>query len=334
MELNHGVLVYPGHMNASVMVDTPESFDTVPLHSEELRQAINKIELDGAEKKMTRDIGYLAKQMDCKIPPLPFSLKDEFRLYPKLINDGDFDRGDGIPEGLDDETRLCYAILKHVNGKTIWPKLPCHFRKQAKRYTKNKRIKEATKRMKPSHDKLLDINKETLESLDTTSGADENAEDVMSTCSDHVHHMDTTEPRFLEESGRDSSNVSTDIGDTQQPVQPRASSDPLRLGQLLPPSRGTGWASTHASFNVPSYPRPFPGIPGGMQLVVEDRFVGHVQVNGRLNLGMDHPPENITRGPDKKKRKPRSCKSCGRQDCPGRLGGRSAKSGTNSCKNS
>jgi hypothetical protein len=80
-----------------MVVDTSKTFDMVPLHSEQSRQAISKIKLDGAEKKMTRDIGHLAKQMDCMIPPLPFSLKDEFRLFPKLINDGNFGREECVP---------------------------------------------------------------------------------------------------------------------------------------------------------------------------------------------------------------------------------------------
>jgi hypothetical protein len=45
--------------------------------------------------------------------------------------------------------------------------------------------------MEPNHDKLLNLNKETLGSLDTTGGADKNAEEAMSTSSDHVHNMDT-----------------------------------------------------------------------------------------------------------------------------------------------
>ena len=56
MQRNHGVLIYPGHMNASSMVDTPESFGTVPLVCEELREAINGINLppkaNGKESKM------------------------------------------------------------------------------------------------------------------------------------------------------------------------------------------------------------------------------------------------------------------------------------------
>lgn len=68
-ELNHSTQFLPGWSNTSDYVDTPEKFDTVPLHSAELGQAMAGIKV--GDVKLTADLKYLADEMGLKLPPLP-----------------------------------------------------------------------------------------------------------------------------------------------------------------------------------------------------------------------------------------------------------------------
>ena len=69
VELNHSAQFLPGWSNTSDYVDTPEKFDTVPLHTRELGEAIEAIAV--GEVKLPADLKYVATQMGLKLPPLP-----------------------------------------------------------------------------------------------------------------------------------------------------------------------------------------------------------------------------------------------------------------------
>jgi hypothetical protein len=61
VEHNHGVLLYPDRSNASDYATTRERFGTVAIHSHELADAINNIELDQevSQYRLTADQQYL-----------------------------------------------------------------------------------------------------------------------------------------------------------------------------------------------------------------------------------------------------------------------------------
>jgi hypothetical protein len=61
VEHNHGVLLYPDRSNASDYATTRERFGTVAIHSHELADAINNIELDQevSQYRLTADRQYL-----------------------------------------------------------------------------------------------------------------------------------------------------------------------------------------------------------------------------------------------------------------------------------
>ena len=85
-------------------------------------------------------------------------------------------------------------------------------------------------------------------------------------------------------------------------------------------------------FPLPSWPQTFPGINGHMQLVIGERFVGRLQVNGPPNLGQHRSSMNLKQGKDKKKHRKRHCTKCGDSECPRSSGGWRAKNGQNKCK--
>jgi len=68
-ELNHSAQFLPGWSNTSDYVNTPEQFDTVPLHSAALGEAMAGIEVGNV--KLSADRKYLAEKMGLKLPPLP-----------------------------------------------------------------------------------------------------------------------------------------------------------------------------------------------------------------------------------------------------------------------
>jgi hypothetical protein len=87
VERNHGVLLYPDWSNASNYKAKREHFGRVAIHSQELADAINNIELGQELSKywVTADQQYLCKTMNTKLPLLPVVGKEENQLFEKLI---------------------------------------------------------------------------------------------------------------------------------------------------------------------------------------------------------------------------------------------------------
>lgn len=151
VEQNHNSLVFPGHTNGSDYVDTPEDMGTVPLHDTKLGKAICALELP-ENLKLTADQRYLVRKCGTPLPPLPFHGKDELQKFAKMA------LSSKVPFNIDSIT---FEWLKHVNGSTIFPKLPVHFRVKLRQFTRNRQIRDAVKSISPAQRKLRSLNEIT-----------------------------------------------------------------------------------------------------------------------------------------------------------------------------
>lgn len=96
---NHGIDLFPGWSNTRDFAPTPETFGTVPLHSQELDEAIAQISVrKQVLAKLSGDQQYLCRAMGTQLPLLPIHGKAENSLYTELalaqLKDGralDFD---------------------------------------------------------------------------------------------------------------------------------------------------------------------------------------------------------------------------------------------------
>lgn len=180
--MNHDIILYPNWVNATDFKATPESFNNVPLHSEELDTALRdkcdqllqdmQRKIDEVQKreiqrqrqssgrsklvakprkaqfKLTMDQLELCETMGTQLPFLPFSTPEEKTLFNK-----------------------CAAALKHkddhdmgvwwcskVDGEKIFPKLPVHIRLYRKKWQKNRRVFDCVNKAKTKSDLLGALN--------------------------------------------------------------------------------------------------------------------------------------------------------------------------------
>lgn len=84
VQFNHGVILYPDWSNSSEYIDTPEKFWTVPLHDDELSEAMNNIQLHPTLKFHGEKL-YLYLQMKTSVPFLPVHGEDEMKLFHTIM---------------------------------------------------------------------------------------------------------------------------------------------------------------------------------------------------------------------------------------------------------
>jgi hypothetical protein len=151
VEKNHGVHIYPGLCNTSDYKQTNESFDTIPLQTKRLNDAVTARfnELGKPNLPLTSDQRYLCKAMGSLLPLLPFSGEKEFKTYAKFVNES------GYPK---DDYEAAIAWCKFVNGIDILPKLPSHLRIHRDRWDRNQRVKECVERISTINASLDELN--------------------------------------------------------------------------------------------------------------------------------------------------------------------------------
>ena len=154
VEKNHNVLLFPDWSNASDYKTTPESFGTVALHSQELHEAIEQVEVDGGiVGKFTSEMKYISRAMGVKIPFLPLHGSNEAKLFSCLVLQ--------MPTAFDD---LLMAIewIKHVNCLSIFPKLPVYLRMYHDRWERNQRVRDAVRNSKTDLELLEQVNNNNM----------------------------------------------------------------------------------------------------------------------------------------------------------------------------
>jgi hypothetical protein len=154
VEQNHGTLAYPHWSNESDYARTAEKFGTVPLHTEQLGAAVQAIEdVKLVDMDLTRNEKYIAKAMGVKVPFLPVHGKDEKKLFCDLVT--------GSTTAALDFDQMALDWCGHVNGKTIFPKLPAYLRTYETTWKRNQAARAAMRVAKPANDILKQLMKKT-----------------------------------------------------------------------------------------------------------------------------------------------------------------------------
>ena len=152
VERNHGVHIYPGLCHTSDYKQTNESFDTIPLQTKRLNDAVTARfeELGRPNLPRTSDQRYLCKAMGSRLPLLPFSGEKEFKVYAKFVNESDYPK--------DDYEAAIQWCKRYVDGIDILPKLPSHLRIHRDRWDRNQRVRECVERSSATNARLDELN--------------------------------------------------------------------------------------------------------------------------------------------------------------------------------
>ncbi len=147
LEHNHGKQLYDDWISASDFIKTPESFNMVALHNEELATALKNVKLkEGVTPLYTDDMKYLCKAMGTDVPFLPVHGKKEYKLFARLVLYSD--------NNTFDEQAMALKWMEFVDGVEVFPKLPAHLRMHLQRYDHNRRVRRATREMKTMVEQL------------------------------------------------------------------------------------------------------------------------------------------------------------------------------------
>lgn len=169
VEENHNILLYPGWTNASDMKQTDESLGTVALHDLALHEALQKYTAEQPtatnERHFSHEMKYLMKTMGTTLPFLPIVEIEEKTLFNKLILDF-------FGQGSFDAIKMSIEWCKHVNGLSIFPKLPVHLRVYFTAWEKNHNAQEVQVTTLPIVDRLYTLFGST--SVITDGGMSEN----------------------------------------------------------------------------------------------------------------------------------------------------------------
>ena len=119
---NHGILLFPGWINGSNYHDTNEGFITISNHLEILDKALKaRAEQisEGIKNGYTGNMRFICSAMNIPIPFLPVDGTDEYKLFLYLMLNklSHFDA-----------SVMALKWMEHVDGKTIFPKIPAQLR--------------------------------------------------------------------------------------------------------------------------------------------------------------------------------------------------------------
>jgi len=152
---NHNIRLFPGWSNTAHYLPTPEKFGTVRLHSDELHQAVEALDLGdqrAIDRSLTQDQLYLRKMTGTKLPFLPVHGEEEGKLFSKLMLS---------MRGALNANAMALEWCKHVDGKTIFPKLPVYLRTHYEEWMRNENVRQVVREAKPGAEQLSRLNAKT-----------------------------------------------------------------------------------------------------------------------------------------------------------------------------
>ena len=308
VELNHGIDIFPGWSNTKDFAPTEETFGVVPLHSEALSVAMQQIKLpEGVVLKLTGDHRCLCEAMGTPLPLLPIHSKDEHALFTRLV----LAQLNGDASNKIDFEALAITWCAHVNGATIFPKLPVYLRLHFSKWQRNQRIKDALRNMQPALDDLQTLFHEGV----VTKDAGQQCE---------ASEFEQQRPEGGEQP-QEEPHASCASPEAPQAAAPQAAAPQAAAPQAAPQAA----AAPQAPEPPQAQPQPQTPIVGQHQALpraplemVEARagMVMQVATMFIADARPMAPPRKRHRGPDKQGTpRRRTCQNCGNTtDCPGR----------------
>jgi hypothetical protein len=287
----HGALLYSGWTNSTDYLRTNEEFGIVPLADVELTEAINNLQIgEDTLRKLPRDLKYLAKRTNLKLPVLPWHGAAEYKLYPILVlNEKD------NQARLD--TKIAYSILPHVDGELIFPKHPVYNRLYNNVFTRNGRIRSAAKEVREQVEQLKMINRNNL-------------------LEEEIQKENVNEQKEEESDNKGCDNDLVCMGINMD----TADEDVITRDDVVLPTVTNNYLSW-----TPIYPRGIEGPIGQMTTAVIPLVAGfRTQIRPHPEEIVDKIPRK-KRGRDKKTRAQRKCKRCHDTTCSAAKPGKGKK---------
>ena len=238
VEKNHNVLVYPTWSNGRDWHETPETFGTVPLQTSDLTDAVNELTIT---PKLTQEQQYLSDQQGVKVCFTPVAFPSEYKLFGDLALTK--------PGLLNDLEAMALEWVSHVDGKTIFPKLPVYLRAYREKYLQNRRIETAVSGIENEIKRLKQLNERTLPAMladrdgDGDGNGDNNNDQQSITCADDDEPGPEPGPQ----------PVST-VNNWPQPEQPPQLPPPPRHHVALAPRTAAVVGGTQVGLVVPPAP--------------------------------------------------------------------------------
>ena len=162
---NHNVHLYPEWSNTMEFADANESFGTIALHNKNLHEVIENLNLDCNDIKLTSYQKHIAKSMGIKLPFLPVITIEERKLFNSLCT------ACGMNVSL-----ILNEWNKHINGKTIFPKLEVYLRTHLEKWKKNKRIEACVSSSQVGIDRLRTLFQFTAPAKENDNNANETSQ--------------------------------------------------------------------------------------------------------------------------------------------------------------
>jgi hypothetical protein len=163
MEQNHNVILYPTWSNpASDNMDTAERFQTLPLHSDALNNAIHQLRIPlEVRNNFPVDQKFLYRVMGTIAQILPINGREAYTLFEKLM----LERL-GEP---DDELSLEW--VNHVDALEIYPTTVFYLQSCYKKWKRNQRAKDCVNDLVADCARLNRLNRSTLQNEGAREGS-------------------------------------------------------------------------------------------------------------------------------------------------------------------
>ena len=174
-----------------------------------------------ASAKFSSEQRFLCKRMGTLAPMLPVHGEAECRKFDEMLRGGNSDQN---------WDKMSVDWCQHVDGVTIFPKLPVYLRTHHTAWARNQRVKEAVRKAAPGEAVLARLNEKTRQEL-------------------------------LPEPARPSPTVAVAVGAATAAAPPLKACE--RIPQAVAPCRGappSGWMGSRWTWAA-SPPRPPPPWP-------------------------------------------------------------------------
>ena len=169
IENHDGCRYNPHYNNIYDHANTTEKFGIVPLHTDDLLTKqldhIRSRGIDFTNIKLSREMKYVAKCEGLYVPFVPVSSKEEMRLFNTLALRLIDANGATI-----DFDAMTLEWCNHVDGVTIFPKLPVYLRTYWPIFQHNSHVRLATTKVRTQADSLLKLNRATARGASVTFG--------------------------------------------------------------------------------------------------------------------------------------------------------------------
>lgn len=133
------------------------------MHNDALLEQLksNLAHVDLKKVKLSRDIAYVAKSQAVPLPFLPVHTPQEKKLYTLLT----LEHLRVTRRSAPDFNTVALEWCKHVNGETIFPKIPVYLRTYNDTYMYNQRVRQAISSSRESAGRLSDLNRATAATM-------------------------------------------------------------------------------------------------------------------------------------------------------------------------